>query len=210
VIPDDLLQAGAGVLTDLAHAEDSLLTPCPNPADCFDTAPNRPTPPPSIHSHLEDSDISVGIYLQRDTLWFLPPLNSSSDRLLSPKMQQLPSQFVLASDQTTLPPPRPGRASSYFQPGRSPVVVPKAHVLLEAFMRIYARDVETIIGSFAMSMIAYMVMYVDEDGFLDVDQLPEPLKELYCKRWDGTRPLRHWTQELIEALGQKHSQELGR
>lgn len=146
--------------------------------------------------------MSVGLYLQRDTLWFLPPLNSMRDRLLSPATQQPPSSFILASDQTTLPPWRPGRASGFFKPGQSPVVVPKAHVLLEAFMRIYARDVGTIIGSFAITMIAYMELYVDEDGFLDVDQLPDLLKKLYCERRNRKKPVQQWTQELKETLGQ--------
>ena len=57
-----------------------------------------------------------------------------------------------------------------------PVIIPKSHILLEAFLRIYARDKGKLIDSFAMAMIVYMEEYVDDDEFLDGNQLPEPLK----------------------------------
>jgi hypothetical protein len=203
VIPDDHLQAASGVLNALALANDSLLTPCPCPNECSKTAPTRPTPPPSFHTHIYDSSVSVGLYLQRDTLWFLPPLNSTRDYLSSPTTRDLSSAsspFILASDQTFLPPWRPGRASGHFKPRQFPVLVPKAHVLLEAYIRIYARDVGTMIGSFAITMVSYMEMYVDRDGFLDVDQLPDVIKTLYCERRERRQPVQLWTQKLKKTL----------
>jgi len=52
--------------------------------------------------HIKDiEDVTVGLYLQSDTIWFLPALESS---LLSARNVELPSPYVLASDQTVLPP----------------------------------------------------------------------------------------------------------
>jgi hypothetical protein len=122
-------------------------------------------------------------------------------RQLAPKKSKLPSQFILASDQTVLPPWRPGRGSGVFKSDCDPVIVPKSHILLEAFLRLYARDLGKRIGSFAMPMIGYMELYVDDDGLLDANQLPEPLKTFYNELRQGKRPVRQWTKELKQALG---------
>ena len=83
-----------------------------------------------VKAHL---DVAVALYLQSATLWFLPPLDNS---LPSPDKIQLPSQFDLASDQVVLPPWRPGRGAGVFEVNQYPIIVPKAHVMLETFLRI--------------------------------------------------------------------------
>lgn len=148
--------------------------------------------------HIKGSEITVALYLQSTTLWFLPPLDGS---LSSTKNLRLPSHFVLASDQTVLPPWRPGRGSGVFKSDSDSVVVPRSHILLEAFLRLYARDTGKRIGSFAMSMIGYMEEYVDDDGLLDANLLPEPLKQFYEELRHGSKPVRQWTREFKEALG---------
>ena len=151
VVPDDRLPAASQVLADLALASSSLLVPCPCPSECVHTAPTRPTPPPSFHTHIDGSSAYMGLYMQRDTLWFLAPLDSMRDCLLAPTAENLKfasSPFLLASDDTVLPPSRHGRSDGHHRPGQSPVVVPKAHVLLEAYMRICARDMEKRQGCF--------------------------------------------------------------
>ena len=153
---------------------------------------------PAFHVHIEDSEVTVAIFPQSETLWSLPPLDSA---FLAPKKLKLPSQFVLASDQTVLPPWRPGRGSGVFKSDCDPVVVPKSHILLDAFLRLYARDSGKRIGAFAMPMIGYMEEYVDDDGLLDANQLPEPLKTSYKELREGKKPIRQWTKELKEALG---------
>lgn len=80
-------------------------------------------------------------------------------------------------------------------------MAPKAHVLLEAYMRIFARDQGKRVGSFGIAMIAYMHLYVDEDGFLDASLLPEPLRTSYRELNEGKKPVRQWMEELKEALG---------
>jgi hypothetical protein len=125
------------------------------------------------------------------------PLDRS---LASPKEVKLPSPFVFASDQTVLPPWRLGRGSGFFKPGQYPVIIPKSHVLLEAFMLLYVRDRGKRIGAFAMAMIAYIEQYVDDDGFLEREQLREPLLTFYKELREGVKPVRQWAEELEEAL----------
>jgi hypothetical protein len=68
-------------------------------------------------------------------------------------------------------------------------------------MRLYARDQGKRIGSFGIAMIAYMQLYVDADGYLDADLLPEPLRTSYRELQEGTKPIRQWMLELKGALG---------
>lgn len=172
----------------------------PDPARCTVMADTRMTPPPSSHLHVEGFEIYVGLYLQRETLWFLPPLDCS---LLKPDQVGLPQHFTLASDQTVFRPWRPGRGAGVFETGPDipAVVVPRPHILLEAYMRLFGRDQGKRVGSFAISMIAYMGLYVDEDGLLDVSQVPEPLRTFYEEFRGGKKKMRPWMLELKEALG---------
>lgn len=196
VIPDHDIDTGAKVLSRLAR-----LTPCHDTEVCIFSHSERPTPPPSRHFHIESSDIVVGLYLQSETLWFLPPLDRSLASPSHVKLQLPSSPFVLASDQTVLPPWRPGRGAGVFKPGQPPVVVPRSHVLLEAFLRLYARDLGRWMGAFAMAMIGYVELYIDEDGLLDAGRLPEPLRTFYRDLRHGNKPVRQWGLDLQEALG---------
>lgn len=174
------------------------LIPCLDGELCHSSPQQRHTPPPAFHIHIKDSTGTVGLFLQSETLWFLPPIDSS---LSSPKNIKLPSHFLFASDQTVLPLWRLGRGSGAFKSEQALVLVPKAHVLLEAFMRLYARDDDKRIGAFGLTMISYMSMYVDKDGFLDATQLPEPFKTLYEEYRQRTKSIRQFTDDLKEALG---------
>ncbi|EFQ27239.1 hypothetical protein CGRA01v4_04295 [Colletotrichum graminicola] len=192
VVPDHLLTASEKALKVLPR-----LSPCPSPKTCLASSPDRPTPPPAFHLHITNSELTVGLYRQSETLWFLPTLN---DSLVRPDASKLPPPFLLAQ---TSPPSHNGAPAAppgVFKSGEQPVVVPKAHVLLEAFLRIYLRDAGRHIGAFAMSMIGYVEMYVDEDGLLDVDELPEPLRSSYAELKLGEKPLRQWRTDLTRAL----------
>ena len=70
------------------------------------------------------------------------------------------------------------------------VIVPKSYILLEAFLRLYARDLGKRIAAFAIAMIAYMEGYIDDDGLLDTNQLPVPLKTFYKELRQGRKPVR--------------------
>lgn len=148
--------------------------------------------------HIKATEAAVGIYPQSETLWFLPPIDAS---LLHPTKLGLPSHFALASDRTVFPPWRPGRGAGVFESAQDPVIAPRSHVLLEAFLRLYARDVGKRAGSFGMAMIAYVEEYVDDDGLLDASLLPEPLGAFYAELRVGDKPVRQWTKELMGALG---------
>lgn len=195
VVPDDALMSGAKALANLGR-----LTPCPDPTGCITTSQIRNSPPPAFHKHVDASEVTVGLYQQSETLWFLPPLDNA---LLSPTKSKLPPQYILASGHSVLPPWRPGRGSGVFERNLYPVVVPRSHVLLEALLRIYARDAAKRIGGVGIALIGYIEMYVDDDGLLDVNQLPEPLRGFYKELHgeDMTKPLHQWTKELREALG---------
>ena len=206
VIPDHQSETGIHTLKTF----ESLIL-CPNLDGCPTSSKDRQTPPPAFHVHVEHSEVTVDLFLQSKTLWFLPPLGSS---VCSPI--KLPSQFILASDQTVLTPWRPGRGSGSLKSECGPVVISKSHILLEAFLLLYARDASKRIGGFAIQMIAYMEEYVDDDGFLDTNQLPKPLKTSYKELREGKKPVRQWTNESRKALGMSEmsdddsDQKLGR
>ncbi|KAK0387332.1 hypothetical protein NLU13_5645 [Sarocladium strictum] len=198
VVPDDGLAASATKLTQLPGCKQ-----CADLEGCPSSSRDRLTPPPAFHVHLTRSELPVEIHLQSKTLWFLPRIDS---KLAFPRKykHQLPEPFVLATDCDSLPLWRPGRGSGAFSSTSEesrPVIVPRSHILLEAFMRLYARDYGTRIGSFALSMIGYMEEYVDEDGYLDIEKLPEPLKKYYLDLRTGEKPVRQWTLEFRRSLG---------
>ena len=193
VVSDAHLAIGVKILTQF-----KWLTPCPDSEVCHTSSRERLTQPPAFHFHMEDVEVTVGLYPQSETLWFLPPFDSS---FLCPKTLKFSPHFVLASDQTVLPPWRPGRGSGVFKPDQDAVIVPKAHILLEAFMRLYARDSEKRMGAFGLAVIAYVQLYIDNDGLLDVNLLPEPLKTSYKELRQDKKPVRQWLEELKDALG---------
>ena len=155
--------------------------------------------------HVRESKLTVGIYVQSETLWFLPELDRN---LVFPTTLDMHPHFVFASDKHTLPPGRPGRGAGAFEEGLSPVLVPRAIVLLEAFLRLYARDYDKQIGSFSMQMICYVEEYVDDDGYLHDSRLPEPLQMLYEELKEDRKPVRQWSADLRAALGVQPGQDL--
>ena len=68
-------------------------------------------------------------------------------------------------------------------------------------MLLYTRDWEKRIGDFAIAMITYIELYVDEDGFLETERLPEPLLILCKELGKGEKPVLQWSEELTEAIG---------
>lgn len=147
--------------------------------------------------HIEGSEVGASLYLQSKTLWFLTPLEHSPS---TTEKLEISSDYMLASDKS-LPPWRPGWGSGAFEPGSDPVLIPRSHVLLEAYIRLYARDAAKRIGSFTIAMIGYMELYVEDDGYLDANLLSEPIRTFYKELKEGKKPLRQWTKDLREALG---------
>ncbi|KAJ6445426.1 NAD dependent epimerase/dehydratase [Purpureocillium lavendulum] len=194
VVPDCELTAAQASLR--GH---EALQFCREDESCPDFPVVRLHPPPAYHFHIESSEVPLNIFPQSEVLWFLPPFGSS---LLPTEAGLLPPQYLLSTDQASLPPrDRPGRGSGVFAHPEDAVVVLKSHVLLEAYMRLFARDSGKQIGSYSMAMVDYMELYVDEDGFLDVDLLPEPLRTFYKDLKEGDKSVRQWRWDLREALG---------
>lgn len=135
MLPDHCIEPGIEVLRGI-----EALSPCSLGESCPSSLQRRHSPSPSLHMHLNGSDTTANLYVQSQTLWFLPPLDVS---LSSPQETQLPPHLILASDHDTIPRYEPGRGSGVFPSDLYPVLVPTALVLLEAYIRIYARDVGT-------------------------------------------------------------------
>ncbi|KAF2743420.1 hypothetical protein M011DRAFT_410577 [Sporormia fimetaria CBS 119925] len=125
---------------------------------------------------------------------------SIADSLSSPLKQRLPSYFLLATDNEHLPKSRPGRGYGAFPSEEYSVLVPSAPVFLEALMRIYARASETRVMISARTEIIYIFQYVDPDGFLDEESLPEPFRSSYRELKAAVKPVRQWAQDLRDAL----------
>ncbi|KAG5915663.1 hypothetical protein E4U61_004397 [Claviceps capensis] len=176
-----------------------MLLPCTDGKDCPIVSPKRHTPAPDSHPHIEGAEEPVGLFVQSVTLWFLPPLEAA---LITPDQGQLPPPYALASDETILPPWRPERGAGVFKSKAHPVVVVHSHVLLEAFMRICARYSHTLAGSFSKSMVIYVLMYIDDDGYLDLKKLPEPLVSSYLAYTTTSISGRQWLAELRQMFGE--------
>jgi hypothetical protein len=68
-------------------------------------------------------------------------------------------------------------------------------------MRLYARNQGKRVSSFGIAVIAYMQLYIDADGVLDANLLPEPLNTFDRDLQKSKKPIRQWMLELKAALG---------
>jgi hypothetical protein len=127
----------------------------------------------------------IALHLQSETLWFLPPFDSS---LANPRGCQLPRYLALANDETAVPPHQGDLGLGAFEVDQTVVLVPKVHILTEALMRIAARDYGKTVGTYGAAHIGYMQLYVEPFGDLDLSLLPEPFKKLYEEHRKGSSP----------------------
>ena len=88
-----------------------------------------------------------------------------------------------------------------FSSSETNVLVPRAHILTEALMRIMARDFWKKAGDNAPSILAYMNLYVEPRGLLNIDLLPEPFRTLYKNHMDGPMDDSEFTLKLMRAVG---------
>ncbi|KAK4127919.1 hypothetical protein N657DRAFT_641986 [Parathielavia appendiculata] len=181
MIPDDCLEIDVRAL-----AQHNDLRPCPDTKYRAASSEQRQTPPP----------VTVGHYLQRETLWFLTsepcsivPEQANSSAAVRPCIRQnrlsnLEARSRIRSLQA--------RNRPYDRPQ-----TPRSLGSLYASLRTGSKQ---LVSSFNISMIAYMSLYVDEDGLLDASLLPEPLKASYRNFQEGKKPTCQWMLELQEAL----------
>jgi hypothetical protein len=147
----------------------------------------------------------VALYTQSATLWFLPQFDAS---LANPRANPLPPYLALASDTTALPPfvfDGLDMGRGVFKSDKTVVLVPRAHILTEALMRITARDSRHgMLGDCSRSGVNYMSRYVEPRGRLNIDLLPEPFGNLYriIASNDEDRPtIREILLRLMRACG---------
>jgi hypothetical protein len=202
VVPDASLAAASEVLANGRFSQPLLA--CPDSTDCLDgSSPMRQHPHTAFHMHIEGvenhrSVSSVCLHRQSETLGFLPPLDAS---LASPRAGRLPPYLALACDKTAVPPYVVGHGRGRFHSDQTVVLVPKAHILTEALMRIMARDAGTMVGANSVQHFCYIGLYVYKQGFLDLDLLPRPFREVYGKFSKGSKPLRDNLAKLRRAMG---------
>lgn len=148
-------------------------------------------PQPAYHFHINSSKVSLDIFPTVSGALFLTALESSL--LLSPAEAILPPQYLLSSYTACLPPrDRPSRGSGVFASPKNAVVVFNANFLLEAYMSLSSQDSRGKIGSYSLAMADYMELYVDEDGFIDGDQL-----ELWLHRFTKQYIELNWSQQVL-------------
>ncbi|OBT92627.1 hypothetical protein VE01_09832 [Pseudogymnoascus verrucosus] len=180
VVPDDLVVAADSALQNKGLAD------CSEAESCTAVVETRTSPPPAAHFHI-DAEMTVSIYTQSSTLWFLPGL-ALNQIFCSP-------DFILASD-SRLPPPRPGRGHGAFQNSPLPVYIPIAHRLLEAFVRLVTKSPNRKYKCFAIAMVTYIGEYVDGDGLLDEANVKRWCREFYSGLKNGRRPMRSLVKDL--------------
>jgi hypothetical protein len=195
VIPDESLEAAKEVMMTGKFSDP--VSACPDTTKCLDgSSPDRAYPHPSFHMHMDI--YGVGLYVQSETLWFLPPLSAT---LARPKANPLPPYLAFACDRTALPPCEMGKGRGFFDLDQTVVLVPKAHTLTEALMRIMARDDGKKIGACSAPHFCYIGLYVEKGGILDISLLPEPLKKIYEEFRDGPESIGSIEIKLKRTLG---------
>ncbi|KAI1290531.1 hypothetical protein F5Y03DRAFT_62356 [Xylaria venustula] len=187
VIPDDEMPLAVATL------KRSTLRPCPNLDACVVSGDSSPFPVPAFHMHMQGCEIDVSLRLHLETLWFMPPPETPcrSREELAAK----PNPYYIEASSPELPPWRPGRGHGAFSSHGSPVLVPRAHVLLEAFIRL-ASAFRADYCSYFLNMIAYMVQYPFEDGLINTNLLSGPCRSF----WDGYRQGRLTVRQLVNRL----------
>lgn len=174
----------------VATLKSSSLCPCPDVDACVVSGDSSPFPAPAFHMHIQGSEIDVSLRLHSETLWFIPPPSVP----LRPKTEVTiePNPYYLEASSPELPPWRHGRGHGAFSSHGPPVLVPRAHVLLEAFIRLASAFRERYCGYF-LSMITYMEEYPFQDGLINIELLSSPCRSF----WDGIRHGKISVRQLV-------------
>ncbi|KAG6362561.1 hypothetical protein INS49_007653 [Diaporthe citri] len=141
VVHDSLLPAA---IAALMHSQELKLTPCPDPASCYISKADRPSPVPAFHAHRPDSNVHVALHVQSATL---------GDVVLPLKLDQgadLLSLGLIPASHPSLPPPDElgfGHGSLLPQDDGSPSQV------------------------WFVATVIYFMEYVAPQGHLEVDKL---------------------------------------
>ncbi|KAI0415953.1 hypothetical protein F5X98DRAFT_345393 [Xylaria grammica] len=192
VVPDHKMPLAVATL------KSSDLHPCPDLDACTVSGDSSPFPVPAFHMHIPGSEVDVSLRLHSETLWFIPPPNSPSSS--KGEMVSGPNPHYLEASSPELPPWRHGRGHGAFSSGGSPVLVPRAHVLLEAFIRLASAFRDDYCGYF-LNMVTYMSEYPFNDSLVDINRLSGPCRSFWDKREQGKLTVRQLMDNLQHDLG---------
>ncbi|KAF2968905.1 hypothetical protein GQX73_g4676 [Xylaria multiplex] len=192
VIPDDKMPLAVATL------KGSNLRPCPDLDACVVSGDSSPFPVPAFHMHIQGSEVDVSLRAHSETLWFIPPPNNPS----SSKTERAakPNPYYLEASSPELPPWRHGRGHGAFSSDGSPVLVPRAHILLEAYIRLASAFREDY-GHYFLNMVTYMAEYPFKDGLINTDLLPKPCRTFWDGHRQGKLPVRQLMNNLQRDLG---------
>ncbi len=115
----------------------------------------------------------VLLFKKSETLWNIASF--STTRTTAPS-----AKIILASDQEHLPKHEPALGEGAFPDDLHPVRVPSAHCLVGTYSSLMLRDWGNDYGTFWMSMLAYVMGYVDGKGRLDLRQVEPRCRKFYC------------------------------
>ncbi|KAI0973595.1 hypothetical protein F4678DRAFT_405518 [Xylaria arbuscula] len=128
-----------------------------------------------------------------ETLWFIPPPKTPCRS--RKEMVAEPNPHYLEASSSKLPLWRHGRGHGAFSSHGPPVLISRAHVLLEAFIRLASAFREDY-SIYFLSMIIHMLEYPFEDGLINIDLLSGPCRYF----WDGNRQRKLTVRQLMDRL----------
>ncbi|KAI1262182.1 hypothetical protein F5Y18DRAFT_162602 [Xylariaceae sp. FL1019] len=178
VVPDDKMPVAVATL------KRSFLCPCPDPDACVVSGDSSPFPVPVFHMHVPGSELDVSLRAHSETLWTIPPPGTTRSK---GRMAAEPSAYYIDASSPELPHGRPGRGHGAYSSRGASVLVPRAHVLLEAYIRLASAFREDY-WSYFSSMITYMAEYVHADGLVDIDLLSTPCRTFWYDRKQARFP----------------------
>jgi hypothetical protein len=162
VVPDEALPKAVIALQVAAFP------PCSQGRRCNyaeDTVQWRGSPPPSAHFHMSEHTL-VTIFQKSKTSMNISNLTTSF-------------KIICASEQNYLPQEEPGMGARAFPHTLHAVSIPSADCLVEAYCHLLLRDWSTRYGTFWLSMLSYIMQYVDDKGRLDLDKVESRCRKFY-------------------------------
>lgn len=126
--------------------------------------------PPAEHLHIDD-ELMISVYRKSDVLWELS-LSKGSPDLLN------------ASDKR-LPPAVPGRGQGRFPPEFDFVRIPHPVRYCEAIIMLLCRDYDTRSATYWMTILTYILEYVDETDIFNENSLGEAYRPFYHALKEG-------------------------
>jgi hypothetical protein len=88
-------------------------------------------------------------------------------------------KIILASDRSCLPGEVPGLGEGVFPQTFHAVYIPSADCLVETYCNLLLHDWGKRYGSFWLSMLAYVMQYVEDKGRLDLSKVESRCRKFY-------------------------------